>query len=530
MASKPKPKPKPSSVPSYHDAVDVSLYDGALAGKVETLRTKFKTLLGGGRGGTRGDDEGSIELVARSTEIAKREILPEVFPSPPKHFRSRCRFQVVKEEVADAGDGKNRKTNLSYRLRENGDVTGAIYEFPMALESINKIMPVLLETIEKEETGKLITGLEAVNFLAAREGGMHVTLVYSINIDGDDKWRIAATNVREEMMETLAMKDGDDFGVQFSADDPTALNLLGRSKGVLVLIGPANYVVERFKTIDGRVLTYHQPEGAFSNPNAFVAEHTVNWLADVSRTTAREALGKMNAIRVMSSQGVTSSTSHDSVNVSANEPSSSTTAPPLPSLLELYCGNGNHTVALASSFASVAAVELSDSLCKAARVNLHRNGITNAKIFNAPSENVARAMLRKRIVGTRVDASTGTCLPEDSEGNVLPSADSTHETPTTENKNTEEHSIKSLDVNKYECVLVDPPRAGLDADTLALVTKFPVILYISCDPNSLFGNAMNGSNGLSKTHAIKRFAVFDHFPWTQHIEVGAAWVRKDLLQ
>ncbi|MDC1215512.1 hypothetical protein N8152_01655 [bacterium] len=35
---------------------------------------------------------------------------------------------------------------------------------------------------------------------------------------------------------------------------------------------------------------------------------------------------------------------------------------------------------------------------------------------------------------------------------------------------------------------------------------------------------------MSKTHAIKRFAVFDHFPWTQHIEVGAAWVRKDLLQ
>ena len=86
-------------------------------------------------------------------------------------------------------------------------------------------------------------------------------------------------------------------------------------------------------------------------------------------------------------------------------------------------------------------------------------------------------------------------------------------------------TVASLDVDAFDCVLVDPPRAGLDPDTLALVKKFDVVLYISCDPNSLFANATN-RGGLAETHALRRFAVFDHFPYTRHVEVGAVWVRK----
>jgi tRNA (uracil-5-)-methyltransferase len=52
-----------------------------------------------------------------------------------------------------------------------------------------------------------------------------------------------------------------------------------------------------------------------------------------------------------------------------------------------------------------------------------------------------------------------------------------------------------------------------------------VVLYISCDPNSLFANATS-EGGLAESHALRRFAVFDHFPYTRHVEVGAVWVRK----
>ena len=46
----------------------------------------------------------------------------------------------------------------------------------------------------------------------------------------------------------------------------------------------------------------------------------------------------------------------------------------LPDLLELYCGNGNHTVALAKYFRLLLAVEIDKKLCDAAEYNLSTNG------------------------------------------------------------------------------------------------------------------------------------------------------------
>ena len=172
-------------------------------------------------------------------------------------------------------------------------------------------------------------------------------------------------------------------------------------------------------------------------------------------------------------------------------------------MLELYCGNGNHTVALASSFASVAAVELSAALCDAARANLARNGVSNARVFRAPSEAVARRALRRRRARGAAEATgknNGTRQNDDADD----PGDAT---------------VASLDVDAFDCVLVDPPRAGLDPDTLALVKKFDVVLYVSCDPNSLLANA-TAKDGLAESHALRRFAVFDHFPYTRHVEVG----------
>ena len=347
------------------------------------------------------------------------------------------------------------------------------------------------ETLDNDETGALALGLEAVHFLAARRGGMHITLLYSRSIGHDETWRVAATRARETMLESLSVNSKDEN--HETKHDPAALNLLGRSKNVAVSIGPVNYVVEELTLSDGKVLSYHQPEGAFSNPNAFVAEHTVDWLVDVSRTTVVAAM-----------RGLRTDDENENENAAT---------PHQPSLLELFCGNGNHTVALAGSFHAVAAVEISKSLCQAARLNLTRNGIENARVFEAPSEYVARAMLKKRRSGK---ATAGTGDNPETNPDDIKSLDVTKD------------SIKSLDVSQYEVVLVDPPRAGLDTDTLALVKQFPVILYISCDPNSLFQNATCPKYGLAATHKLKRFAVFDHFPYTKHVECGAVWVRKDL--
>ena len=217
---------------------------------------------------------------------------------------------------------------------------------------------------------------------------MHVTLVYSRPIDADGKWRAAASRARERLLREIAPPA--QMPRTASADDPsgdaegdTAFNLLGRSKGVSVLIGDANHVVERLRLRDGRVLAYHQPEGAFSNPNAFVAEHTVNWLRDVSAATAAPATRALRAKRRPRASEASKDEAHPTI--------PPTDDPALPSLLELYCGNGNHTVALASSFASIAAVELSAALCDAARANLARNGVSNARACSARRAKPSRA-------------------------------------------------------------------------------------------------------------------------------------------
>ena len=187
------PSASPSSVPSYHDEVDPARYDDMLAAKVARLRDRFASLL------RRGD----------------LEVEPEVFPSPPEHFRSRCRFAVApgggardspedpaRDATADATadpiavPGPPPRSALFYRMFDAGVPTGPIERFPMALESINLAMPAVLDAVAEDPTGELAAGLEGANFLAARRGGgMLITLLYSRPIG--DAWRAAAEAARE---------------------------------------------------------------------------------------------------------------------------------------------------------------------------------------------------------------------------------------------------------------------------------------------------------------------------------------------
>jgi tRNA (uracil-5-)-methyltransferase len=70
--------------------------------------------------------------------------------------------------------------------------------------------------------------------------------------------------------------------------------------------------------------------------------------------------------------------------------------------------------------------------------------------------------------------------------------------------------------------LVDPPRSGLDALTVKQVSEYENIIYISCNPETLKENLQN----LTQTHDIKRFAIFDQFPYTEHLECGVYLTRK----
>jgi len=87
----------------------------------------------------------------------------------------------------------------------------------------------------------------------------------------------------------------------------------------------------------------------------------------------------------------------------------------------------------------------------------------------------------------------------------------------------DKHRLKGLDWDALDAqtLLIDPPRCGLDNETEALMATFPRIVYVSCNPETLAANLQR----VEATHRIERFAVFDQFPFTHHIECGAYLVR-----
>jgi tRNA (uracil-5-)-methyltransferase len=62
----------------------------------------------------------------------------------------------------------------------------------------------------------------------------------------------------------------------------------------------------------------------------------------------------------------------------------------------------------------------------------------------------------------------------------------------------------------------------MDVDTCKMVQGYERILYISCNPDTLKDNL----DILASTHTITRFALFDQFPFTHHMEAGVLLERK----
>ena len=78
------------------------------------------------------------------------------------------------------------------------------------------------------------------------------------------------------------------------------------------------------------------------------------------------------------------------------------------------------------------------------------------------------------------------------------------------------NSINLNDFN-FETIFLDPPREGLDKNTLEDLKEFKNIIYISCG----FDSFVRDLSQLKKTHRVIKTAMFDQFPYTDHIESGA---------
>lgn len=153
-------------------------------------------------------------------------------------------------------------------------------------------------------------------------------------------------------------------------------------------------------------------------------------------------------------------------------------------LLELYCGHGNFTIPLAAKFNRVLASEISKSSIANARINCELNGVCNAQFVRLSADELMSAFARRR----------------------------------------EFERLKGIDIFSYDFshVLIDPPRAGLEPSVIDFIKDFQNLIYISCNPQTLFENLRS----LCDTHEVRRFAIFDQFAHTEHIECGVLLRRR----
>ena len=136
-------------------------------------------------------------------------------------------------------------------------------------------------------------------------------------------------------------------------------------------------------------------------------------------------------------------------------------------VLDLYCGVGTITLAMAKAAGKVIGVEVVEAAVLDARENAIRNGITNAEFFCGDAGKAALALQEEGI------------------------------TP--------------------DVVVVDPPRKGLNEDTIEALRKMSPrrIVYVSCDPATLGRDV-----ALLKQHgySVKNAMAADLFPRCAHVE------------
>lgn len=326
----------------------------------------------------------------------------EVFASPEQNFRMRAEFRIWHTEddmfyAMFERDADQQKTVVR------------IDEFPIADQSINTLMPILLAELKSHDI--LSRRLFEVHFLATLKGEMLVSLIYRVPLS--EEWETLAKQLAEKLN----------------------IKIIGRSRGQKIVLSD-EFVVEELQVFE-RKFKYKQIESSFTQPNAQVCQKMLQWACDAAEKSEKD-------------------------------------------LLELYCGNGNFTLPLSLHFRRVLATELAKSSVYAAQWNIEQNQIDNIQVARLSAEEFTQAYQGEREFRRLQEANI---------------------------------DISSYD---FDTVFVDPPRAGIDMDTLKLLQGFQRILYISCNPDTLFENLET----LTQTHKIQKLALFDQFPYTHHVESG----------
>jgi tRNA (uracil-5-)-methyltransferase len=148
-------------------------------------------------------------------------------------------------------------------------------------------------------------------------------------------------------------------------------------------------------------------------------------------------------------------------------------------ILELHCGLGTFTIPLSHLYRKVLATENSRPSIQALNDNIFLNNRKNIYSGRLSGKETLEALQRKRNF----------------------------------------RRLQDIDLDEFEIktIFLDPPREGLDVFTIQNLINVENIIYISCG----FESFKRDLKILQKTHRILDLALFDQFPYTDHIESGA---------
>ena len=94
---------------------------------------------------------------------------------------------------------------------------------------------------------------------------------------------------------------------------------------------------------------------------------------------------------------------------------------------------------------------------------------------------------------------------------------------TTERRDLFKLALTLPELNSYDAVVLDPPRAGAEAQARQLAkSRVPTIAYVSCDVRSFARDAAILVQG---GYRLGPVTPIDQFLWSSHIEMVAAFVR-----
>ena len=145
-------------------------------------------------------------------------------------------------------------------------------------------------------------------------------------------------------------------------------------------------------------------------------------------------------------------------------------------VLDLYCGTGTITLAMAGRARRVIGAEIVAPAIEDARRNAAANGITNAEFFCGDAGEVAARL-----------------------------------------------AVEDL---RPDVITVDPPRKGLGEDVVAAIARMAPerVVYVSCDPATL---GRDVKRFVAAGYRLREAAAVDMFPRTAHVETAALLERPE---